>query len=66
MTAIYFAATIYLLARAPREIVVERLTLVGVFRSRVGRIGLSEIVSSASQSASTRVSWSLTVAESVL
>ncbi len=43
LALLYGIATAYLVARAPRELVVERLTLVGVFRSRVGRMALSEI-----------------------
>ena len=40
----YGVATAYLVARAPRELVVEGLTLVGLFRSRVARKVLSRIV----------------------
>ena len=43
LVLVYLVATIYLFARAPRELVVERLTLAGVFKSRVSRIKLSEV-----------------------
>jgi hypothetical protein len=43
MALLYGVATAYLFARAPRELVVEGLMLVGRFRSRVREMRLSEI-----------------------
>lgn len=43
LALLYGVATAYLVARAPQELVVEGLTLVGRFRSRVREMKLSEI-----------------------